>query len=478
MDCLPTIDVYLENRRREVHDCKMEYRIETDSMGEMKVPVNRRYGAQTQRSFENFRIGTEKMPEGIIEALCEIKKAAAAVNLKLGLLEESVARAIIQAADEVLGGQFKEDFVLSVWQTGSGTQTNMNVNEVLAHRASELGSRAHPNDHVNRSQSSNDVFPSAMHLAARKAVGQLVSSTRLLESTLTAKAEKFMKDVKTGRTHLQDATPITLGQEISGWAGMLNRDAHMLNQASRLLSELALGGTAGGTGINAPKNFDVLVCEELSRNIGTTVSPARNKFQALTSKDELVFVHGAVKALAMDLLKIANDVRWMASGPRCGLCEIVIPENEPGSSIMPGKVNPTQCEAVSMVAAQVLGNDVTIGFAAGQGNFELNVYMPVLIYNFLQSCSLLTDVVLLFDRNCAQGIEANLPQLESNASRSLMNVTALTPIIGYDKAAQIAKKAHAEGITLKEAALGALSEEDFDRHMNLLDMCFPGQAMK
>ncbi|MDR1622569.1 MAG: class II fumarate hydratase [Synergistaceae bacterium] len=454
----------------------MEYRIEKDSMGEIKVPAHRRYGAQTQRSLENFKIGVEKMPEGVIEALCEIKKAAAAANLKLGLLEEGTAHAIAQAADEVLDGQFKDDFVLSVWQTGSGTQTNMNVNEVLAHRAGELlGGRVHPNDHVNKSQSSNDVFPSAMHLAAWKAVDKLVSSTRLLELTLAAKAEKFMKHVKTGRTHLQDATPITLGQEMSGWAGMLDRDAQMLDQASRLLGEIALGGTAVGTGINAPKDFDTLVCEELSRSVGMDVSPARNKFQALTSKDELVFVHGAVKALAMDLLKIANDVRWMASGPRCGLGEITIPENEPGSSIMPGKVNPTQCEAVSMVAAQVLGNDVTVAFAAGQGNFELNVYMPVLIYNFLQSCHLLMDVILSFDQNCAQGIEANAPQLERNASRSLMNVTALTPVIGYDKAAQIAKKAHAEGLTLKEAALasGFISEENFDKHINLLGMCFP-----
>jgi fumarate hydratase class II len=446
-------------------------------MGEISVPADRKYGAQTQRSLENFRIGTEKMPAGVIQALCEIKKAAAAVNLKLGLLEENVARAIAQAADEVLDGQFEEDFVLSVWQTGSGTQTNMNVNEVLAHRASELlGGRVHPNDHVNKSQSSNDVFPSAMHLAAWRAVEELMASVRLLELTFAAKAEEFMKHVKTGRTHLQDATPITLGQEISGWAGMLDRDAQMIEQASRLLGEIALGGTAVGTGINAPKDFDVLACEELSRNTGMEIFPARNKFQALTSKDELVFVHGAVKALAMDLLKIANDVRWMASGPRCGLGEITIPENEPGSSIMPGKVNPTQCEAVSMVAAQVLANDVAIGFAAGQGNFELNVYMPVLIYNFLQSCRLLMDVILSFDQNCAQGIKANLPQLERNASRSLMNVTALTPVIGYDKAAEIAKKAHAEGLTLKEAAaaLGFISEEDFDKHMNPLGMCFSG----
>ncbi|MDR2179754.1 MAG: class II fumarate hydratase [Synergistaceae bacterium] len=458
----------------------LEYRIEKDSMGEIRVPADRRYGAQTQRSLENFRIGTEKMPEGVIEALCEIKKAAAVANLELGLLEKNIADAIIQAADEVLRGEFKDDFVLSVWQTGSGTQTNMNVNEVLAHRASEIlgGVPVHPNDHVNKSQSSNDVFPSAMHLAAVKAIDALVTAVHLLEMTFTTKMLDFMKYVKTGRTHLQDATPITLGQEISGWLGMLSRDEKMLNQATSLLCEIALGGTAVGTGINAPKDFETLVCKEISDNIEDRISPASNKFQALTSKDELVFAHGAVKALAMDLLKIVNDVRWMASGPRCGLGEITIPENEPGSSIMPAKVNPTQCEAVSMVAAQVLGNDVTIGFAAGQGNFELNVYMPVLIYNFLQSCRLLTDAISSFNVNCAEGIKANLSQLELNASRSLMNVTALTPVIGYDKAALIAKKAHEEGLTLKEAALasGAISEENFDKHMDLLGMCFPREA--
>jgi fumarate hydratase class II len=462
-----------------VYDLKhtLEYRIERDSMGEVQVPAERRYGAQTQRSLENFRIGVEKMPMEVVKALCEIKKAASKVNLQLGLLEENVARAIVQAADEALdeGGRFDDDFVLSVWQTGSGTQTNMNVNEVLAHRATEiLGSRVHPNDHVNKSQSSNDVFPSAMHLAGRKSVEELMSSARRLEATLADKARRFMDHVKVGRTHLQDATPITLGQEIGGWAAMIGRDLQMLDRAAPLLGEIALGGTAVGTGINAPKGFEVLVCRELSRDLGVDISPASNKFQALTSKDELVFVHGAVKALGMDMLKIVNDVRWMASGPRCGLGEITIPENEPGSSIMPGKVNPTQCEAVSMVAAQVLGNDVTIAFAAGQGNFELNVYMPVLIYNFLQSCRLLGEAMASFDRHCAQGIEANVSQLERNASRSLMNVTALTPIIGYDKAAQIAKKAHAEGLTLKEAALASnfVSEEDFDKNMDLLRMCF------
>ncbi|MDR3265120.1 MAG: class II fumarate hydratase [Synergistaceae bacterium] len=457
-----------------------EYRMERDSMGEIRVPADRRYGAQTQRSLENFRIGDEKMPRGVVEALCEIKKAAAVVNTGLGLLDERVAGAIAQAALEALAGKFEEDFVLSVWQTGSGTQTNLNVNEVLAHRASELladsGIRVHPNDHVNKSQSSNDVFPAAMHLAALKAVNGLLPAVRRLRDTLDGKAQKFMKLVKTGRTHLQDATPITLGQEMSGWTGMLDRDARMIGQAAPMLEEIALGGTAVGTGINAPKGFDALVCEELSRGVGMTVSPARNKFQALTSKDELVFVHGAIRALAMDLLKIVNDVRWLASGPRCGLGEIAIPENEPGSSIMPGKVNPTQCEAVSMVAAQVLGNDVTIGFAAGQGNFELNVCMPVLIHNFLQSCRLLTDAILSFDEHCARGIEANVDQLKRNSTRSLMNVTALAPLIGYDKAAQTARRAHAENLTLKEAALalGVISEEEFDKHMDLLKMCFPG----
>jgi fumarate hydratase class II len=457
----------------------MEYRTEKDSMGEVRVPADRKYGAQTQRSLENFRIGEEKMPWGLIEALCGIKRAAAVVNAKLGLLNERVAAAIVQAADEALQGKFEEEFVLSVWQTGSGTQTNMNVNEVLAHRATELlndpAIRVHPNDHVNKSQSSNDVFPAAMHLSALKAVEKLLPSVKRLRETLDGKAQKFMKLVKTGRTHLQDATPISLGQEMSGWVAMLDRDVRMMGQAAPLLGEIALGGTAVGTGINAPKNFDVLVCEELSRDSGAAINPARNKFQALTSKDELVFVHGAIKALAMDLLKIVNDVRWLASGPRCGLGEISIPENEPGSSIMPGKVNPTQCEAVSMVAAQVLGNDVTIAFAAGQGNFELNVYMPVLIHNFLQSCRLLTDAVSSFDGHCARGIEANADQLRHNAARSLMNVTALTPLIGYDSASKAAARAHAENITLKEAALslGVISEEDFDGHMDLLKMCFP-----
>ncbi|GHS96298.1 fumarate hydratase class II [Synergistales bacterium] len=453
-----------------------DYRIEKDSMGEVRVPLERLYGAQTQRSLDNFSIGVEKMPDGVVKALCEIKKAAASVNAGLGLLDEATASAIIKAADEALSGKFDGDFPLSVWQTGSGTQTNMNVNEVLANRAAAILKRpVHPNDHVNRSQSSNDAFPSAMHIAASMAVTGLIPTVTDLRDTLSIKAHIFMKIVKTGRTHLQDATPLTLGQEMSGWEAMLKRDVDMLKDALPAISNLAIGGTAVGTGLNAPKNFDIHMCEFLSDNIGLPFKPASNKFHALTSKDELVFVHGALKALAMDLLKIVNDIRWLASGPRCGLGEIKIPENEPGSSIMPGKVNPTQCEATSMVAAQVLGNDVTISFAAGQGNFQLNAYMPVIIYNFLQSCRLLTDAIRSFEEHCASGIEANQKRLAYNATRSLMNVTALAPVIGYDKAAQAAKKADAEGLTLKEAVLsmGLFSEEEFNKHLDLLKMCFP-----
>ncbi|GHV37769.1 fumarate hydratase class II [Synergistales bacterium] len=453
-----------------------DYRIEKDSMGEIRVPRGRLYGAQTQRSLDNFCIGAEKMPGEVVMALCEIKKAAASVNAALGVLDETLADAIVKAADEALAGDFDDDFPLSVWQTGSGTQTNMNVNEVLANRAAAILNRpVHPNDHVNRSQSSNDVFPSAMHIAASKAVIELIPTLENLGDTLSIKVHTFMKIVKTGRTHLQDATPITLGQEMSGWAAMLKRNADMLEAALPAIGNLAIGGTAVGTGLNSPKHFDIRMCELLSGNTGIAFKPAANKFQALTSKDELVFVHGALKALAMDLLKIVNDIRWLASGPRCGLGEIKIPENEPGSSIMPGKVNPTQCEAMSMVAAQVLGNDVTIAFAAGQGNFELNVYMPVIIYNFMQSCRLLTDAIRSFEVNCASGIEANEERLTYYATRSLMNVTALTPVIGYDKAAMAAKKANAEGLTLKEAVvgLGFFSEEEFDKRLDLPKMCFP-----
>ncbi|NLL37508.1 MAG: class II fumarate hydratase [Fretibacterium sp.] len=455
----------------------MQYRLEKDSLGEVRVPAGRRYGAQTVRSLENFPIGTEKMPRELHRALIRIKRAAVSVNSELGLLDQSIARAILQAADEVLEGRFDEDFVLSVWQTGSGTQTNMNVNEVLANRASEILGKersVHPNDHVNRSQSSNDVFPSAMHLAALEALQDLMPALETLRATLDRKANSFMDLVKTGRTHLQDATPLTLGQEMSGWVALLERDQEMLRASAPFLSYLALGGTAVGTGLNAPKGFDELMCRELTRLTGLSLQPAHNKFQALSGKNELAFVHGALRTLAMDLLKIVNDVRVLASGPRCGLGELLLPENEPGSSIMPGKVNPTQCEAVSMVAAQVLGNDVTVGFCAGQGHFELNVYMPVIIHNFLQSCRLLTDAMRSFEERCARGIMADEARLASYASRSLMNVTALTPLIGYDKAAAIAKKAHAQNLSLKEAALSeGVSESDYDRAVDLLSLCFP-----
>lgn len=459
----------------------MDYRIERDSLGEVRVPAERRWGAQTQRSLENFRIGTERMPHEVHEALVLIKRAAARVNTRLGRLDEAAADAIVRASDEALSGCFDAEFVLSVWQTGSGTQTNMNVNEVLAHRASELMREAgtpgtiHPNDHVNRSQSSNDVFPAAMHIAATRAIHALLPVLAELHQALSEKAQAFMPLIKTGRTHLQDATPITLGQEMSGWAALLERDMRMIEAALPFLASLALGGTAVGTGLNAPADFDVLMAEELSRSIGLAFYPAANKFQALSGKDELSFAHGGLRTLAMDLLKIANDVRWLASGPRCGLGELRLPENEPGSSIMPGKVNPTQCEALAMVAAQVLGNDVTVAFAAGQGNFELNVYMPVLIHNFLQSCRLLKDATSSFTAHCVRGIEPDEERLRSYAERSLMNVTALTPLIGYDRAAQAAHKAHTEGTTLKEAvlALGWLDAAAFDHAVDLKKMCFP-----
>jgi len=461
----------------------MEYRIEKDSMGEVKVPADKLYGAQSQRSIDNFRIGWEKMPDEIIRAFAVLKKAAALANRKLGVLDEARASAIAKAADEILEGKLAGNFGLSVWQTGSGTQSNMNVNEVLANRANQILSdperAVHPNNHVNKSQSSNDTFPAAMHIAAvTELEDRLLPALEKLRGTLAEKADRYMDLVKTGRTHLQDATPLTLGQEISGWVRMLERDGQMIRSSLEYLRDLALGGTAVGTGLNAPEGFDVEVAAQISLLTGKSFRTAPNKFHSLTSKDELVFAHGALKALAADLLKIVNDVRWLASGPRCGIGEIRIPENEPGSSIMPGKVNPTQCEAVSMVAAQVMGNDVTVAFAASQGNFELNVYMPVLIYNFLQSVRLLSDAMVSFNDHCAVGIEADEKRIASLVTNSLMNVTALNPIIGYDKAAEIAKKAHREGITLKEAALalGALTEEEFDRAMDLKAMCRPRKA--
>jgi len=461
----------------------MDYRIEKDSIGEVKVPVDRLYGAQSQRSIDNFRIGWEKMPDEIISAFAILKKASALANLKLGVLDEARASAIAKAADEALEGKLAGNFGLSVWQTGSGTQSNMNVNEVLANRANQIlddpEKKVHPNNHVNKCQSSNDTFPAAMHIAAVVELeDRLLPALEKLSATLAEKSARYMDLVKTGRTHLQDATPLTLGQEIGGWVRMLERDGQMIRSSLEFLRELGLGGTAVGTGLNAAEGYDVEVAAQIASLTGKAFRTAPNKFHSLTSKDELVFAHGALKALAADLLKIVNDVRWLASGPRCGIGEIRIPENEPGSSIMPGKVNPTQCEAVSMVAAQVMGNDVTVGFAASQGNFELNVYMPVLIYNFLQSVRLLADAMISFDDHCAAGLEADEERITHFVTNSLMNVTALNPIIGYDKSAEIAKKAHREGTTLKAAAmaLGCLTEEEFDRAMDLKAMCRPKRA--
>ena len=444
----------------------MEYRIEHDTMGEVRVPADRYWGAQTQRSYENFKIGTQRMPEEIIHAFGILKKAAAQANLALGALDEERAAAIQQVADEVISGKLQDHFPLVIYQTGSGTQSNMNVNEVIANRANEiLGKKlVHPNDHVNKSQSSNDTFPTAMHIAAVQAVeDRLLPALDQLADTF-ARLEKENTDIiKTGRTHLQDATPLTLGQEISAWYAMLTETRAMLTQSLIGVRKLALGGTAVGTGLNAPQGFAELSAQKISEITGKPFETAPNKFHALTAKDALVFCHGAMKALAADLMKIANDVRWLASGPRCGIGEITIPENEPGSSIMPGKVNPTQCEALTMVCVKVMGNDAAIGFAASQGNFQLNVFMPVLICSFLESARLLADAMRSFNLHCAKGILPNLKKIDENMNKSLMLVTALNPHIGYENAAKIAKLAHKENLTLKEAALQLrlVSEENF-----------------
>lgn len=445
-----------------------EYRIEHDSMGDIPVPADCCWGAQTQRSLEHFRIGAEKMPLEVIHALALLKKAAALANLRLGVLEPRRAEAVAAACDQITGGELDGQFPLSVWQTGSGTQTNMNVNEVIAHRGNQLLGEAllHPNDHVNLSQSSNDVFPAAMHLSAvLELEGRLFPALERLIAALIRLEAENTDVVKSGRTHLQDAVPITLAQEISGWRSSLEQDLQMLKSALNGLSTLSLGATAVGTGLNAPKGFDKAAAQTLSELTGKAFVPALNKFHALTSKDELVFAHGGLKALAGDLMKIANDVRWLASGPRCGLGELSIPENEPGSSIMPGKVNPTQCEAVTMVAVQVMGNDAAIGFAASQGNFELNVFMPVLIYNFLQSARLLADSMDSFRKNCVEGIQARREKCRENLYGSLMLVTALSPHIGYEKAAQVARLAYEKDLSLREAcvSLGFLSGGEFDR---------------
>lgn len=449
----------------------MNYRIEHDSMGEVKVPADKYWAAQTQRSHQNFRIGEgiEVMPREITHAFGILKKAAAIANNKLknDKMTEEKLSAISQACDEVMSGELNNHFPLVVWQTGSGTQSNMNANEVIANRGNEIAGKKllHPNDDINMSQSSNDTFPTAMSIAAVLGIeDRVIPAVQKLIATFERLEKENDDIVKSGRTHLQDATPIKFSQEISGWRASLQKDIKLLEIALPELKELALGGTAVGTGLNAPKDFDTEVAKAVSQITGREFITAPNKFHALTSKDELVFAHGALKALACDMMKIANDVRWLASGPRVGLGEISIPENEPGSSIMPGKVNPTQCEAVTMVAVQVMGNDATIAIAASQGNFELNVFMPVIIYNFIQSVRLLSEAIISFNDNCAVGITANREKMHANLHNSLMLVTALNPYIGYENAAKTAKKAFKDNISLKQACieLGFLTEEKFD----------------
>lgn len=451
----------------------MSTRIEHDTFGPIEVPSDRLWGAQTQRSLQNFDISGERQPREIIRALVQVKRSSAVVNHLLGLLDQQKAAAIVAAADEVLQGKHEDEFPLVVWQTGSGTQTNMNVNEVLANRASELlggtrgeGRKVHPNDDVNKSQSSNDVYPTAMHLAAVDAIrNRLMPSLARLKETLAAKSEAFRDIVKIGRTHLQDATPLTLGQEFSGYVAQLEQADRHLHGALPHLCELALGGTAVGTGLNAPQGYAEQVAAELARLTGLPVVTAANKFEVMAAADALVHAHGALKTLAASLMKIANDVRWLASGPRSGIGEISIPENEPGSSIMPGKVNPTQSEAMTMLCCQVFGNDVAINFGGASGNFELNVFRPMIAHNFQQSVRLLADGMRSFNDHCAAGIEPNRGRIQDLVDRSLMLVTALNPHIGYDKAAAIAKKAHKEGTSLREAAVasGHLTGEQFDQ---------------
>ncbi|UDG80110.1 class II fumarate hydratase [Candidatus Steffania adelgidicola] len=444
-------------------------RVEKDSMGIISVSEDHLWGAQTQRSLKHFRISSEKMPPEFIRALAQIKRVAAAVNQDLGLLDARYAQAIICAADEVLSGKYQSEFPLSIWQTGSGTQTNMNMNEVLANRANALlggnGRLVHPNDDVNKSQSSNDVFPTAMHIASVIALQEhLLPNIALLKNTLTIKAKDFCDIIKIGRTHLQDATPLTLGQEISGWVAMLEHSECHIKQTIPHLCELALGGTAVGTGLNTHPEYAVRVANALAELIGQPFISAPNKFESLATCDALVYGHGTLKGLAASMMKIANDIRWLASGPRCGIGEIRIPENEPGSSIMPGKVNPTQCEAITMLCCQVMGNDTAVNIGGASGNFQLNVYRPMIIYNFLQSVRLLADGINSFNHYCAIGIEPNRDRIDYLLHESLMLVTALNAKIGYDKAAEIAKKSHKEGLTLKVAALqlGYVTEEEFN----------------
>lgn len=461
---------------------KMDYRIEHDTLGEVKVPKDKYWGAQTQRSKQNFPIGQEKMPIEIIHGFAITKKAAAKVNSDLGLLEKEKAEAIAYAADQILDNKLNEHFPLVVWQTGSGTQSNMNVNEVIAYVGNEWLKEKnsdlvlHPNDDVNKSQSSNDTYPTALHIATViKMEDEVLPALRILKDSIKEKADEFMDIVKIGRTHLQDATPITLGQEFSGWHRMLEKTEKMITESAEHLKDLAIGGTAVGTGLNAHPEYAEKVCEEISKYTNKDFRSEPVKFHSLTSYDEVVYAHGALTALATDLMKIANDVRWLASGPRSGIGEITIPANEPGSSIMPGKVNPTQSEAMTMVVTQVVGNDATINFANSQGNFELNVFKPVIAYNFLQSGQLLADSMRSFEKRVVRGIKPNLEKIEQFLNDSLMLVTALNPHIGYENAAKIANKAYEENTSLKEAAveLGLLTEEEFDRYVVPKDMTRP-----
>ena len=443
----------------------MKTRTEFDSMGAVEVPAEHHWGAQTQRSFENFRIGTQKQPISIIKAFAQLKSACAKANCELGRLTAEQAQAICIVCREIAVGKWDAEFPLVVWQTGSGTQTNMNVNEVIANLASGRGVKLHPNDDVNRSQSSNDTYPTAMYIAAvTELEGRLLPSAEALAKSFAALEAKYPDLIKIGRTHLQDAVPLKFAQEVSGWRRLVEAPCEMIRSALPELKKLAIGGTAVGTGLNAPEGFDESVCKYLNEELNGDFVPDCNKFHALTSRDALVFAHGAMKALASNLMKIANDVRWLAAGPRCGLGELTIPANEPGSSIMPGKVNPTQCEALTMVAVQVMGNDAAIGFAASQGNFELNVFQPVMAYDFLMSAELLSDAMDSFRIHCADGIEPNTDKMQHYLDSSLMLVTCLTPKIGYDLAAKCAKKAQSDGISLKEAVLsmGLMSENEYD----------------
>jgi len=461
----------------------MEYRIETDSMGEMKVPVEKYYGAQTARSLMNFKIGGEKFPPEFIRALAIVKKASALTNKELGILAQEKAELIVKAADEIIEGKLNDHFPLVIWQTGSGTQTNMNVNEVIANRAIEMaggvmGSKKpiHPNDDVNKSQSTNDAFPTAMHISAVEEIHRkLIPMVKKLRDALQQKAGEFNDIIKIGRTHLMDATPLTLGQEFSGYAQQLTNGLERIEACLPRLYEIPLGGTAVGTGLNSHPEYAEKVAQKISEITGKPFKTARNKFESMAGKDAMVELHGVLKTIAASLMKIANDIRWLASGPRCGIGEINIPENEPGSSIMPGKVNPTQSEAMTMVCAQVFGNDVTVNFAGASGNFELNVFMPVIIFNVLQSIKLLADACESFADNCVVGITPNYERIKMHLDNSLMLVTALNPVIGYDNAAKVAKKAHKEGKTLKEAAveLGLLTPEKFDEVVNPEKMIGP-----